>query len=532
MANDFEKSGGSARRDQLDASWIQPPQEEEGLTRYIRTLRERAVVVVLTLVLTVAIAVAYLATATKQYKTEADVLVQPSSSSDPNLQGLPLIFGSTDPTRDVETASRLITNLNVAARVRTTLKSSETPTALLGNVSAVPIAQSDFVAVTGTSDTPAGAQQLTNAFARGAVDIETETLHKALDQRISSLQAQAQGAQSTAVGAQLAELEGLRTGPDPNLTVQTLAPVPTAPSSPRPALTLIAAIFGGLVLGVTAAFAFQVLDTRLRREEQLRRLYRLPILGRIPKESKTTSDQPLSPMRMSPATSEAYRTLRSTLAAPHRRAGRDYQTILVTGSSPSEGKTTTGISLAASLAAAGKSVILIEADLRRPAIGQALDIKPTHGIVSVLIESVKLEDALVTSSTFGANLGLLLADYKGGWITELFSLPAAHQLIEDAGQIAEYVIIDSPPLTDVIDALPLATYVDDVLIVVRLGKTQLGKLSRLGELLAENGIKPSGFAVIGTPRPKRSDYHYYADRERGLVRGQARPPARTTADDS
>ncbi|MDX6638015.1 MAG: hypothetical protein QOJ01_1526, partial [Solirubrobacterales bacterium] len=62
MANDFEKSGGSARRDQLDASWIQPPQEEEGLTRYIRTLRERAVVVVLTLVLTVAIAVAYLAT--------------------------------------------------------------------------------------------------------------------------------------------------------------------------------------------------------------------------------------------------------------------------------------------------------------------------------------------------------------------------------------------------------------------------------------------------------------------------------------
>jgi Mrp family chromosome partitioning ATPase len=61
----------------------------------------------------------------------------------------------------------------------------------------------------------------------------------------------------------------------------------------------------------------------------------------------------------------------------------------------------------------------------------------------------------------------------------------------------------------VIDALPLARMVDDVLIVVRLGKTRLGSVRQLGELLAENGIKPAGFAVVGTPRPSRSGYHYY-----------------------
>jgi capsular exopolysaccharide synthesis family protein len=521
----------AGREGPRDDSWIQPPQEQEGLSRYVETLRERFLIVVITLALTVGVAVLYLATATKQYQGESDVLVTASSSGDPNLQGLPLIFGSSDPTRDVETASRLITNINVANRVAQELDGPETPPALLDQVTAEPIAQSNFVAVTATASSPQAAQDLANSFTRQAVAVKTEAVHQALDSSIAALQTRAQGSQSTDLSAQLAELQGLRSRPDPNLQVQTLATLPASPSSPRPTLTLVAGIFGGLVLGITAAFAFQVLDTRLRREEQLRRLYRLPILGRIPKENKPDDDRPLSPDKLSPATSEAYRTLRGTLAASSRRSKGDFQSILVTGSSPSEGKTTTGISLAASLAAAGKSVILIEADLRRPAIGQALDIKPVHGIVSVLIESVALEDALVTSPVFGANLGLLLADYEGGWITELFALPAANELIEEAGRMADYVIIDSPPLTDVIDALPLATYVDEVLIVVRLGKTQLGKLAQLGELLAENGIRPSGFAVIGTPRPKRSDYHYYADRERGLMREQPRVSARATADD-
>ncbi len=109
-------------------------------------------------------------------------------------------------------------------------------------------------------------------------------------------------------------------------------------------------------------------------------------------------------------------------------------------------------------------MILIESDLRRPSIGKALGCKPEHGVVSVLIESVDLEDALITTEQFGSNLGLLLADYEGGWISELFALPAARELINDAKEIADYVIIDSPPLTDVVDALPLANYVDDVLL--------------------------------------------------------------------
>ena len=208
--------------------------------------------------------------------------------------------------------------------------------------------------------------------------------------------------------------------------------------------------------------------------------------------------------------SEAYRTLRSTVQA--RALNDRTKVILITGPSPAEGKTSTAVGLAVSLALAGSRVTLIESDLRRPTLGDVLETTPKNGgVVSVLVENTRLEDALTTTPLFGPNLEVLLADYEGGWITELFSLPAANQLIEDARELSDYVIVDSPPLNEVVDALPLARKADEVLIVVRLGQSRLDKINQLGELLAENEIRPAGFAVVGTPRPKRRDYHYFGD---------------------
>ena len=320
------------------------------------------------------------------------------------------------------------------------------------------------------------------------------------------------------------QLEALRQGDDPTISVETQADLPGSPVSPRPLLSVAGGILAGLILGVAVAFASRVLDPRLRREEQLRQLYRLPILARIPKETSRRGDQPLGPRTLSVSSQEAYRALRATLAA-HRRGGGS-RVLLVTGPAPSEGKTTTAINLATSLIAAGNRVIVIEGDLRRPAIGRAFGATPRRGVVSVLLESVDIRDALVTDTAYGENLGLLLADYEGGWVTELFALGAAERLIQEARELADYVIIDSPPLTEVVDALPLARLADDVLIVTRLGNSRLSAISRLGELLAENNIKPVGFAVVGVPRPSKTSY-YYAERspmfeERGLDSGPAR----------
>jgi tyrosine-protein kinase len=498
------------------ADWLQPPVEEVGLRRYIETLRERIWIVVAAMVITTGIAIAYVVTTSKVYKAEADILVTPIDSTGTPLIGLPgLIPPSSDPTRDVETASRLVTNVEVASRVKNTLNLSGSPRELLGKVDAAPVATSNIVAVTAEAGSPAEARDVANAFAAQAVAEQTAQLHDAIDKTLPGLQTRLrQGiGDPTAIRASIASLETLRSGADPSLSVAIKADTPSSPSSPKPKLSIAGGLLAGLILGIGAAFAFQGLDPRLRREEQLRRLYRLPILARIPREPRSRSRRPLGPMELSPATSEAYRTLRGTLAVSRRVSGAPSHAILVTGSSPSEGKTTTAINLSSSLATAGHNVILIEADLRRPGIGPALDLQSQYGVASVLVESVALQDALVTTPTFGSNLGILLADYEGGWISDLFALPAARELVADARRMADFVIIDSPPLTDVIDALPLVDYVDDVVLVAGVGKTHLRKLGQLGELLAEYGVRPAGFAVVGTPKPGRSDYHYYAGRQ-------------------
>jgi capsular exopolysaccharide synthesis family protein len=505
-----------ANRDIDTADWLHPPAEEEGLRRYVETIRERISLVIVAVLVTTGASVAYVLTAPKTYEAEADMLVTSVATDDAALRSLPLIFESADPTRDVETAAQFVTNLDVANMVRETLGLEDSARGLLeGKVKAEPVAQSNIVAITAEGDSPDEARDLANAFAEAAVADRTEQVHTAIDAQLPAIQTQLDSTRSEAVrdslGSQLAQLETLRNAPDPSLRLETAAELPEGQSSPRPVLSIAAGLLAGIVLGIAGAFASQALDPRLRREAQLRRLYALPILARIPRESsRQQSGVPIGPRSVSAAVAESFRSLRGTLEWSGSNGQSGSRVILVTGPSPSEGKSTTAVNLASSLALAGNRVVLIEADLRRPSLAGALDATPVNGgVVSVLIENVTLRDALTQSPSYGQNLQMLLADYEGGWIAELFSIPAARAMIEEARNLADYVVIDSPPLNEVVDALPLARQADDVLIVVRLGNTRLDKLQQLGELLAENGVRPAGFCVIGVQRPTRGQSAYY-----------------------
>jgi capsular exopolysaccharide synthesis family protein len=360
----------------------------------------------------------------------------------------------------------------------------------------------------------------------------TEAFHEALDQGIARLEEQLETdpLAPEVLTAQLSQLRALRGQNDPTVRLETPADAPDDPSSPRPMLTLVAALLGGLVLGIGGAFAITSLDPRLRREEQLRQLYRLPILARIPVErhARTTvaADErwlgigpkrrrrkALGPRELSPATLEAYRSLRAMLLASRVDQGES-RSVMVTGSSPSEGKTTTAINLATSLALAGHRVILIEGDFRRPTVGEALGARATHGIGKVLLGTVSLEEALVSARPFGDDLRLLLVRQADELLTELLSLPKARSVLDDAERLADFVIIDSPPLTEVIDALPFAARVDDLVIVCRLGATKLTQLGRLSDLLYENSIDPTGFALVGVGGSDVSTYYISGQRER------------------
>jgi capsular exopolysaccharide synthesis family protein len=518
----------AASTETTKADWLQPPLEEEGLRRYIETIRQRWLVVLGTVVLTTAMAIFYVLLASKTYEAQADLLITPVSADDPVQRSLPLIIESIDPTRDVETASQFVTNTEVAARAKQELDLEQSPRDLLRDVTAEPVAQSNIVAITATGSSPEEARDLADAIAKATVEDRTERVHSAIKQVLPTYEAQLAASSGTAadtLAAQVAQLEALLASPDPSIRIEAEADLPNEQASPRPLLSIAGGLVAGLVLGIAGAFALQNLDPRLRRESQLRRLYRLPILGRIPRETgRGAGREPLGPQRLSPFGAEAYRSLRTTLEAS-RVEDSGSRVILVTGSSAGEGKSTTAANLASSLALAGKRVILIEADLRRPVLGMALEMSPAKGgVVGVLVEGEKLEEALNPSPTYGDDLRVLLADYQGGWVPELFSIPAAREMIEDARGLADYVVIDSPPLNEVADAMPLARQADDVLIVVRLGKTRLQRIAQLGELLAENGIRPVGFTVVGVPRPARGDYHYYqggdtAGRQKRLMFG-------------
>jgi receptor protein-tyrosine kinase len=503
--------------------WLNPSSGEQGLARYAATIRERKWLILATVLVTTLAAMVYLLTAPKVYEAEADILVTPVSGSDPVYTSLGLIHDSSDPTRDVETASRLVTTVDVARRVKNELNDDRSATALLETVTVEPVAQSNIVSVTAEGESPKEAQQLANTFAEQSVAERTDIFHRQLDKSIADLQERVPdsgtGAESTdpnSLAAQLARMQTLRGGDDPTMRVETLAEAPSNASSPKPKLSLAAGIIAGLVLGIGGAFALQVLDPRLRREEQLRHLYGLPILARIPKDTRAHGSGALAPEKLAPSTIEAYRTLRATLAASRgREVGAT--SILVTSPSPSEGKTTSAINLASSLALAGNRVILIEADLRRPAIARALDIEARHGTGSVLLETVDLQDALETTRAYGNYLQVLCAEHSGaasGWMADRLFLPSAQNLVSEAKKLADYVVIDSPPLSEVIDALPLAQRADEVLVVVRLGKTQLTKLAILAELLSRHAIRPVGFAVVGA-QTNVEGYYYMAPPAKG-----------------
>jgi capsular exopolysaccharide synthesis family protein len=525
-----------ATRDPSGSGWRRAQGGSSGLERYFRVIRERLGLIAMVTLTTTLVAAAYLAVATEQYKAEADLLVIPASREDTALNGLPVIRESSDPTRDVETAARLVANRNVANAVKDDLGLDQSVDSLLSQVTAEPVAQSNIVAVTATADSPDLARDLANGFVNGVVEQRSKVVKAEAEKQIVGLKDQLQEAEAngedanaTALANQIAELQGLVQSGDPTLTVETRAEAPASPFSPRPMLTLAAGFFAGLVLGTGGAFAMSALDPRLRREEQLRELYSLPILARVPKERRAPTftlgkrrlgigprereRRALPPGELSAATLESFRTLRTMLAAQRRDDGNS-RSILVTGPSPSEGKTTTAINLASSLALAGNRVILIEADFRRPTVGEALGVRARVGIGDVLLGNVALEDALVLAPPFGDNLCALLVDRADDWLAEVLSLPAAEALLEDAKRLADYVVLDSPPLTQVIDAMPLARQVDDVVMVVRLGSSNLTQLAHLGDLLDQNGIKPAGFVVVGGPGPEESSYYREAQRRR------------------
>jgi polysaccharide biosynthesis transport protein len=492
-------------------SWLAPQGPREGLSRYVEVVRSRARLIITCVVVVTLVAAAYASLASPRYKAESRVLVTPISGQN-NFVGLGLITDTGNPGGAIATAASLVNTPEVGALVAARTGAGDPRSALKG-VSAVPVAQSNVVAITAEASSAVRAAAVANAVAFATVQARTETLHRVLDGIIPTLRAQVRAlpaSERTGVGTlgeRLATLESLRASPDPTLTVASQAQRPSSPSWPRKKLTVIVGALVGLVLGLAAAFALEGLDPRVRNEEALRRIFRLPVLARVPRERRFPRTLPMRPSELSLAAQESYRMLRVALGIRGENAGP--HSIMVTGSTASEGKSTVALNLAATLAFAGQRVILIEADLRRPSVARALDLasKPgKRGTAGVLMGEISLADAIVPVGGLSENLWALLVEQSAPFLADGL-LAASELLVDQAVEIADCVIFDAPPVTEVSDALPLTEHVDSVLIVARLGHSRTDQLVKLGEVLIRLNVRPSGLVIVSDDPSQGRGYY-------------------------
>lgn len=486
-------------------------EREPEVLHYARVLRGRLKLIAACVVLAVGVAVVYAKLAPRRYRAQAQMLVSPASSSDVALSTLPVLHASSEPTRDSLTAVGLITTPQIAQATVRTLHLDESAQELLANLSATPIGQSNLVSLQATADSAARAQRIANGFVQQVLATRAKAFGAGVAAELSSLRAQlaaeapAQRAADDTVNAQISELELYLHRPDPTITLAASASLPAGPYTPRTTLAIIAGLVVGLVLGIVGALAVDAFDPRLRREEQLYELSDARVLATIPRErARSRGEKPLLPGELSFQAREGYRTLQTVLAG---RAANAPRAILVTGTAPREGKTTTSIGLATALAQGGASVILIEADLRRPSIAGALGIEPTAGTEDLVSGSAQLHDALVRVTLDGAQMSVLAVRTPSPRLAELLSLAFSARLVESAKRLAQFVVIDSPPVTAVVDALPLARFVDDLVIVNRLGISRMAKLGELCELLVDYGAPTPGFVVVGGMALENSPYY-------------------------
>lgn len=482
----------------------------------------------------VAVAVGLSLLQTPVYQGTAQLLLQPRSTEslfDPNSGQ------RNDPTRAIQTEIQVLKSEPVRAAVRERL-------GMAPSVSAAQVGQTDVLEVRARSTNPEQAALVVNTYARAYIDFRRKqavddllTAGQEVQVKIDGLQAQVDSlaeelastdpksrsdvearvqpqrdsllSQQALFKQKLDQLQvdaALKTG---GAQLVTPAVVPTSPVEPTPVRTGALALVLGVLFGVVLVFLFDYLDDSIRTKEDLERvLPGLPILGLIPgvaawkdrEEPRLVSlTEPSSPA------AEAYRSLRTSV----QFLGLDHAigAVVVTSPSAGEGKTTTLANLAVALAGAGKEVIVVCCDLRRPRVHEFFGRSNTVGFTSVLLGDVPL--AMALQSVGGTErLRLLASGPSPPNPSELLASERAEEVIAALRSQADIVLFDAPPVLPVTDAAVLSRRVDATLLVVATNVTTRKHAARATELLRQVDAPLVGTVLNGVAREGSYGYGY------------------------
>lgn len=281
------------------------------------------------------------------------------------------------------------------------------------------------------------------------------------------------------------------------------AATPTDPSSPQKVRDITIGFVGGLMLGLGMAILLELLNTKPRNSDEVADLTGAPVLTQIARD-KQLADGHVRPGYMSAQVAESFRRMRTNLR--YIGAGRDVQVVTITSSLPGEGKSTCAINFAVACAEAGDRVLLIDADLRKPAVARYLNIEGQVGLTDLLTYRVPLED-LVQPWTDKGVLDILASGGVPPNPTQLVDSAAMAELIHRARSMYDLIVIDSPPLLPVVDGTILARHSDGAVVVTNIRKVHREQVTDSVIRLAQVGAVLLGMAVNGTrPEPTTDVY--------------------------
>ncbi|MDT7542584.1 MAG: polysaccharide biosynthesis transport protein [Acidobacteriota bacterium] len=309
-----------------------------------------------------------------------------------------------------------------------------------------------------------------------------------------------------------------------NITVTNYARVPHEPVGPARARTIVLAFLLSLGVGVGLAFLLDYLDDTLKTVDDVDRYLHLPSLALIPanrnERARLGGRRPALPAAgeagglnstalaltsdVRSASAEAYRHLRTSLLLSS--AGQPPKTILVTSSQPSEGKTTTAVNTAITLAQTGAPVLIVDCDLRRPRVHANFNVSNARGLTNYLSGERDL-DALVKTYDKLPNLQILTSGPVPPNPAELLGSMEMRRLLTALGERYAHIVIDSPPAISFTDASILSTLVDGVMLVVHGGRSSRAVVRRAKQQLVDVGANIFG-VVLNNVRLDSPDYYY------------------------
>ena len=434
----------------------------------------------------------------KVYEASSLLKVAPQNISISNQ----VTFSSSGAT---ETATIIKTTAIAKLAARQLGEDPNTAGALLGKISAGVEGEgtdAGFLRITARDSDPKRAARIANAFAASIAQTRTNNAIGQVDASIGTLSKQGgDAATQAAVAQQLQQLRTARAGLANTTQVIEPASAPSSPISPHPGRNAKIAFILALLIAAGLVPLLEALDRRLREPEELDELADAPVLGSIP-------DAAFPGRGSGPFVHEAFQTLRAGLT--YFNIDRTLGSVLIASPTRGDGKTTVVANLACSLAEDGRNVIAVDCDLRRPQLAKRLGVadQVNFGLDSVLIDRREVNEALVDVEIEGGRLRLL----PGGSPPNpsvLLGSDRMRALLAKLREDADMVIIDTPPLLAVSDAIPLQEQVSGTVMVARIDHTSRDGVRKAGAFISSAGGNLLGFVATGVQLGGVGGYHPY-----------------------